>query len=261
MFLLKRIEFEYSEFPGSSYEEESVCNDDNTGIRSFPEKKNSGGPKLPVFGDKVGFQVIRYLDFWLITITFLVGVSTQSAVYSNMGTYLRSFGQEKNLVIFMLIYPIIGITTEIIGGVLSDKTQRKVSRVVYIVFVLLVQLVLLVCFIFIGDQTTFTFIYFPAVCIIKGLTFLHCSILPLEYFGSKHYGRNFGATLLGLGLTILMLMFFLGHMYDATIEVSGVLTCYGLQCFFVSTLVLCGFTTIALGASVLLFLRKPVLTA
>ena len=222
-------------------------------------------PKLvktdSVYGDVYGWEIMKLLDFWLLLVTFIIGCSTDKSMVTNLGTYLRSFGQEQHLHIVMATAPWITMVVKVTVGISSDLCRERIPRLAFLVGLLLVKVPLLFAFIVWGDHIALLYIVSYFLFISFGIFFVIGPTLVAEYFGVTYYGRNFGSFILVEGATVLLLQFTIGVFYDmkVTDDEEESHTCYGLKCFYASTGIICGLSVLILCTSIVLFSRRSVL--
>ena len=212
-----------------------------------------------VYGDVSGWEIMKLLDFWLLLVTFIIGSSTDKSMVTNLGTYLRSFGQEKHLHIVMTTAPWIAMVVKVTVGIASDLCREKIPRLAFLVTLLLFKVPLLFAFMLWGDNMVLLYILSYFLFISFGIFFVIGPTLVGEYFGVTYYGRNFGSFLLVEGASVLLLLFMIGVFYDGNVTDEESHTCYGLTCFYVSTGIICGLSIVILCTSILLFSRRSVL--
>ena len=121
---------------------------------------------------------------------------------TNLGTYLRSFGQEQHLHIVMATAPWITMVVKVTVGILSDLCRERIPRLAFLVGLLLVKVPLLFAFIVWGDHIALLYILTYFLFISFGIFFVIGPTLVAEYFGVTYYGRNFGSFILVEGATV-----------------------------------------------------------
>ena len=208
------------------------------------------------YGDVTGWEALKLLDFWLLMITFFVGSSCDKAFLTNTGMYLRSFRQEHHLHILMTAAPWCYLVTKVSVGIISDYYKKRIPRIVFLIVLVIIKIPLFFAFIFCGDNIIVMYVMTFILFISLGTFFLIPPILIAEYFGAKHYGLNYGTALLADGCLLLLLQFIIGLLYDMNVGEVATNTCYGLQCYYVSSGILCVLSIVTLITSVTLWVRE-----
>ena len=90
-------------------------------------------------------------------------------------------------------------------------------------------------FIFVADSIVFMYFVAYMSFVSNGIYFLIGPLLIAEYFGDRYFGINYGATYLADGCFTLLLQFILGLLYDLNVTDRASHTCYGLNCYYVSS--------------------------
>ena len=204
-----------------------------------------------------GWTIMKSTDFWLLMGAFIIGGSLSRVNHYNIGTYLRSFREEKHLNIITSVGPWLLITFKLFIGCVSDLYVEKVSRTIFLVICAVANAVLLSCFIFLADNIGLFYVTAFVAYISKGLYFLIAPVLIAEYFGVKYFGINYGAAFFADGCFTLLLQVILGIIYDANVSDVATHTCYGLHCYYVSSGILCALSMVTLVAVVVLHIRRP----
>ena len=210
------------------------------------------------YGDKHGFGIMGITDFWLLSLSFIISISTDKTFFMNIGTYLRSFDREEHLTLVTVSGPLVALAAKLFIGPVSDACRHKVCRIWFFIVPCVVKLIVLILFLFLGDNFGIMLLTSYISYFSLGSMFLLGPVLFGEYFGLKYYGRNFGTTVFATGVITLILHVLLGLLYDVQISTEDDdVTCKGLHCFFVSTLIIIVLTFCTLCTSLALWKRTP----
>ena len=209
------------------------------------------------YGDIHGFGMMSVLDFWLLSVSFIISIATDKTFFMNIGTYLRSFGQEQHLTLLTVTGPLAALVTKLVIGPISDACLHKVSRICFFIVPAIVKIIVLITFLFFGDHFSIMLLTSYTCYVTMGSMFVIGPILSGEYFGLQYYGRNFGTILFATGIFTVVLHVILGIVYDWHVNLSDEATCLGLDCFRISTITLTVLTGFVLCTSLLLWKRAP----
>ena len=221
---------------------------------------NKVNDRSSYYGDIHGFGMMNVLDFWLLSVSFIISIATDKTFFMNIGTYLRSFGQEQHLTLLTVTGPLVALVTKLVIGLISDACLHMVSRIWFFIVPAIVKVIILIIFLFFGDHLIIMFLTSYTCYVTLGSMFVIGPILSGEYFGLQYYGRNFGTILFATGIFTVVLHVILGIVYDWHVDLSrsgDEATCLGLDCFRASTITLTALTACILCTSLLLWKRTP----
>ena len=221
---------------------------------------NKVNDRSSYYGDVHGFNMMSVLDFWLLSVSFIISIATDKTFFMNIGTYLRSFGQEQHLTLLTVTGPLAALFTKLVIGPISDACLHMVSRIWFFIVPAIAKIIILIIFLFFGDHFSVMLLTSYTCYVTTGSMFAIGPILSGEYFGLQYYGRNFGTILFATGIFTVVLQVILGIVYDWHVNLSGSgdeATCLGLDCFRVSTITLTVLTAFILCTSLLLWKRTP----
>ena len=222
----------------------TISQDTSNIIQTGPESVNEA------------WKMIKMLDFWLFGVTFVLGCSVGTVVSGNIGTYLRSFRQEEQLHKIMTIAPWCYLTVKIIVGFISDLLIDKIPRVWFWVFFSISRVVVFSIFVFYAEEIIMMHIVAYFSFALMGVIFITGPVLAAESFGLQYFAVSFGSILLIQGFFMLLIQFIFGLLYDMNVTDEATHTCYGMQCFFVTSCLLCVLSIITAVTSVALCLRR-----
>ena len=212
--------------------------------------------KSPQSGSTRGWEILKMPDFSLFIVTFVFGCSVGNAVSGNIATYLRSFRLEEHLHVIMTIAPWFFLLAKVVGGTVSDLLIDKISRIWYWLIFTILAIIVYSLFIVYGENLIMMHIVAYFSFAFMGITLVICPVLTAEYFGVRYFSVNFGSIFLIQGCFTLLVQFVFGLLYDFKVTNVATHTCYGMQCFFVTSCLLCVLSIVTAITSVALCLRK-----
>ena len=200
--------------------------------------------------------MVKTLDFWLFGVTFVLGCSIGTVVSGNIGTYLRSFRHEEQLHKIMTIAPWFYLTVKTSFGIISDLLVDRIPRIWFWIVFSTASFIVYALFIFYAEKTVMVHIVAYFSFSLLGIVYISGPVLAAEYFGVIGFPVNFGIILLIQGWFTLLLQFIFGLLYDMNVTDVATHTCYGMQCFFVTSCLLCLLSMVTVTTSVTLCVRR-----
>ena len=190
---------------------------------------------------------------WLIALILLFSVDM--TMFGNVETYLRSLALENKTSLVAGIGTATAIVLEIGTGLISDRLVHRVDRIWFLVGLLVVQGICLMMFI--GECDQFWIILSVMIAIYTGQDLMNSfgSIITFEYFGTEHFGRNWGFITFLCGIVALPVQYGFGKMYDRESPGESQ-TCYGVECFRTSSTILTVLNHTSLLTVLVLWFRR-----
>ena len=178
----------------------------------------------------VGLDLMKIPAFHIVSWCFLLPVSMQLVVFTNITTMSASFSYDKLAITLPIWGPVAAFITGLASGFISDLTVKHMSRVFYAFVGNSLQALFFILSIFWGDTASiFTGLVIVAY-INNGFLFAIIPTLLSEYFGTHHFMRNWGAVTFINALLSLIIGVIVGALYQTT-ETNESTECYGLMCF------------------------------
>jgi len=198
----------------------STANQDST------EAENS-----ETWQEKYGFDLLKQPEFHILSWGFWLVGSTGISYQSNLTIMSASYGVSRVDSWLTVTCPLIAGISKFIIGFASDKTKScGYDRVIYIIVPSLVQFLLLTISAFHGDaESTFVTTTY-VIYVTNALFFVITPTLVSEYFGMKHFARNWGFMFLINALLSFVFLSVFGVLYDQAIEEGTGNDCFGLEC-------------------------------
>ena len=197
----------------------------------------------------VGLDLMKIPAFHLISWCFLLPVSLQLVVFTNITTMAASLGFDKLGIMLPIWGPVAAFIIGLTSGFISDLTVKHMSRVFYATVGNSLQTLFFILSIFWGDTPSI----FTGLVIVSyinnGFLFATIPTLSSEYFGTHHFMRNWGAETFTSAVLSFILGLVLGGFYQNAITNGGT-ECYGLICFetmFIIGSVLSAFSVLLCG--------------
>jgi len=234
-------------------EEETRLIDDEKKVDGKEESKEEENEEaVESWSDKLGLYLLSDLDFHLMLWGFVAGVSVQMMYISNVSTTCETLGLGIIDEAILPYAPIFGMAVTFITGFLSDVTLKYCPRQSYMAGAAAMQTILFaVSCVYAENETMFKL----TVLLVFGFNAIYYALagtIISDYFGMKHFKRNWGITMMIGSLVAFLLVTLYGTMMDMT-ERGG--SCYGLIClkniFRISTIL----SFISFGALVWLHRR------
>ena len=220
-------------------------------------------------------QVVKRLNFFFLSVQFVLMAISQTTFQSNINTYLRSFSIPQYNLLFTVLNTTLQATTKFLAGIVSDviaKNGKWPRTVVYLGPYAFQTLMFFIC-IFVGDNFSTLLLTTIACGISFGATWCQTPIILGELFGDQYMGSNYGwamvssavfskfqfkSRLLFIYFCLLLLGFLFTFGFSAAYEQAifqpGEIYCYGLQCFTWSFVMLAGASLVGFIATVFLTL-------
>ena len=181
--------------------------------------------------ERYGLDLLLLKDFYIITWAFLFAVSIQLTYIPNVTAFTASYSLTHLNYTLTIASPVCACLWKIVIGWISDRTDRYFPRLIYVTAMTFIQLILSLLNIFIGDNHIIFILTIVLVYMSNGC---FGSIIPTvmsEYFGVRHFCRNWGFAYFADSLLTSICMTVFGTFYDDAIEVTNSNYCYGLKCF------------------------------
>ncbi|KAJ8320811.1 hypothetical protein KUTeg_002398 [Tegillarca granosa] len=193
------------------------------------ESKPEALPEVPK--DITGTKLVRRFDFHYIFWVVLWCAGIQQSFQYNIGTYLKSFNEEKYTTLFTTISPISSVLSKFVAGFLSDLLIKRVPRVTVLMTFNIVQTITLVFAIFYSNILAVLLLNLLTLGIANGALWCLSPTMISEFYGMKHFGVNWGVILLGNAIGVFAVQQVFGWIYDSSITTPDTTTCIGAHCF------------------------------
>ncbi|KAL8600140.1 hypothetical protein ACOMHN_060092 [Nucella lapillus] len=190
--------------------------------------------------DVTGLELFRNFDFHFLMWPYIFCASLQLTFQANITTFLASNGLQRYNTQLTTLSFVSGTVAKFFIGFVSDLTVHRVPRAAIILLTTALQTGVLVLCVFKADTYTVLFIATLGVGIPNGATWCLTPVMTSEFFGTRYFGRNWGAMMIGVAFMGLGLQKMFGALYDAEITVPGSTDCLGLKCFQWTFVVLAG---------------------
>ena len=180
--------------------------------------------------DKLGISQFVLSSFQLITWAFFFGASVQFMYLINIGTYIHSYKMPGFGSYMTIVSPICGAVFTFASGVVSDRTITCTSRITYVLFGTGIQTLFFFLSINWGDNY---YIFIITSLVVYSNNGIYWSIVPAlvsEYFGIKHFTRNWGLLIMCNAFLSLGTCGAFAAFYDAK-SIKNSSGCLGLPCF------------------------------
>jgi MFS family permease len=223
-----------------------------------------------------GIQLLKQIDFWLYFVSFSIMTGCGTIVTNNLGSLLTSLQvPDGNQTIYITLLSVSNFSGTVLFGITSDWMasvfQRKISVLqainspsrfapafllarTAIFFYMNLVMMIAMCF-FIPSTPT---LLFPGVLLVGlslGGLWSSVAAIMIEFFGPKHFGKNFtilevapsvSSLVLGTGLA--------GGIYQHYAKGSN--DCYGVECFQYTWVGCLGLGGISTGLAFALWMRE-----
>merc|ERR1712168_903375 len=190
---------------------------------------HSGEEATNQFGMNVFFTGSYQLMLWSFAFTWSVAF----AVIFSVKTFVLSLEIDFSLFTLDTIGALLMLVSNLVMPALSDLLlERIIPRTIW-------------CLIFVTMQTVFTFfsvwygsmlsIFITYILVMFLSNATNMSIIPAiinDFFGAKHFSRNYGFIFMLGGLFNLAVNIMIGSFYDLELGEDG-RHCYGLKCFII----------------------------
>lgn len=201
-------------------------------VTFVPEKEL----KEESLADRIGWPLLAVLEFDLMTWGFICTCSIQLLYITNVTIYSASYSLKGMGGIMSIAGPVFGMIISFLSGWVSDYSVRHVTRLIYVVISVLAQTLFFLVSIWYGHDIV---VYIGTTLVVYASNGTLFSIIPAlvsEYFGTRHFVRNWGTMLminavLSLGMGEVFAMFYEQGLQRERDE------CKGLRCFWVSYLI------------------------
>jgi len=209
-------------------EEKNLLEVEKSEKSAEPEREPHDGSEKEGWLDALGLWLLCDLDFHLIVWGFMLGVSVQVMYISNVA----SIGKVLDLGMIdekILPYaPLFGMAVSFTVGILSDLTLHKCPRESYIAVAGGLQTLLFgVSTVYAENQA----IFIATVLLIFGFNATYFGLTGTilgDYFGMKHFKRNWGIAMMCSSLVAFLLTTAYGTLLDAAATPDG--ECIGIEC-------------------------------
>ena len=180
--------------------------------------------------ERYGINMLCVVDYQMILWGFTLAVSIQLTIVSNVTVMGDSYGFTDYNGLLTVAGPLLTCVTKIFMGWISDRTKHCCPRMTYVLFMTILQTVVNFASIFAGNQLQLfmceIFVTFMAI----GTIFAVVPTVVSEYFGMRHFSRDYGLMLLTGALFSLITSELFGVFYEAQSQLDNSNDCF-LRCF------------------------------
>ena len=181
--------------------------------------------------DKIGWTHFRKLEFQLLMWGFLLSGSIKLMYLPNITIMAKAYGCMDMGDLLAMIGPICAMAAAAAVGPLSDCTRNILPRSTYLVLGAISQTIIFLVSYFYGNNiyvftTTTVLVY-----IDLGILFSTTINVIGEYFGMRHFARNWGLLTMLSALLALLTCAIFAIFYEVAILQQLITQCYGLKCF------------------------------
>lgn len=182
------------------------------------------------FSDRYGFNLLWNPEFHLVTWGFLLGGCIQLSYIPNVTAMSNSYHLSYLDNVLTVASPVCACLVKFLAGSLSDKSKSCCPRLTYAVVMVLAQFILLTASIFHGDNETLFVTTTIFMYMVNGTYWAIIPTVLSEYFGMRHFCRNWGFEFFANALLMFVVLAAVGNMYENNITTDST-DCYGLVCY------------------------------
>lgn len=209
-------------------EEETRLIDDENKLESKEEaKEEEKDVAAESWADKLGLYLLCDLDFHLILWGFVCGAGVQMMYISNVSSTCQTLGLGIIDEAILPYAPILGMAVNFFVGFMSDFTLKYCPRQSYMTVAAGLQTILFAVSALYADSAA---MFKTTVLLVFGFNAIYYALagtIISDYFGLKHFKRNWGITLMMGSLVAFVLSTLYGIMMDMTENGEE---CLGLIC-------------------------------
>ena len=191
-----------------------------------PEPK----PKLSP-AERYGLDMLYMADFHILILAFLSAASIQLTYIPNLTTFTASYDLTHYNHALTVAGPVCACVWKFLVASISDHTKKYFPRLMYVIVMTFIQLILSLLNIFIGDNNILFILTMILVYMSNGCFWSIIPTVVSEYFGVRHFSRNWGFAVLVNSLLMFISLAAFGAFYNDATQVTNSNNCYGLKCF------------------------------
>ena len=187
-------------------------------------------PQLSM-AERYGLDMLYLADFHILTWAFLFAASIQLTYIPNVTAFTASYGLTHYNYALTVASPVCACVWKFFTGWISDHTKKYFPRLMYVILMTFMQLLLSLLSIFFGDNDILFIMTIVLVYMSNGCFWSIIPTIISEYFGMRHFSRNWGFEFFANSLLMFISLAIFGAFYEDAIQINNSSDCYRLKCF------------------------------
>jgi len=183
--------------------------------------------------DVTGWRLLKHPEFILLWIAFMCVTGPGLTGLNNAGSLLRSNQSEIPTVVIVCVLAAANTIGRAFTGFLSDYVLHRFRRVNFLLITVLLIMIAALLFAFIPSSGVVLF-GVALTGLAYGATFTIVHLITSEWFGTRHFGQNYGWISLAVAAGSFSLNAAVGSLYDQQAALQHndpPNVCYGAICF------------------------------
>lgn len=181
--------------------------------------------------DVTGVKLLKNFNFHFLFWATVFCLGFQLTFGTNITTFLKSYDLEEYSSLLTIIFTIFTVLAKFFIGALSDALLRKVPRIALLFGLNILQTITMIICIFFSNHLPVIIIALLVTALSSGALWCLTPTIFSEYYGTKHFSRNWSMVIFGNAASGFILLRIFGWIYDSSISYVGQTVCFGLKCF------------------------------
>ncbi|XP_013402502.1 probable transporter mch1 [Lingula anatina] len=200
---------------------------------------NDSREAVTMASEKTFPAILKDWDFHFILWVFMFCTTLQFMVVNNITVIVKAANFASQAAIFPVLSPVVTTLTKFTMGVVSDALIAKISRDSMLLVIIVIQTVTLIVCCVIPEEFASLVALTLSAAVANGTIYCLTPLLLVEHFGLKHFGVNWGFTMMFSSFATVGVQKGFGKLYDyyGYTAKTGETLCYGSKCFQLSLII------------------------
>jgi len=196
-------------------------------------------------------QTITSINFWLLFVSFVIGVGAGGTVFATIGQLSKSLGQV-DATTFVILQAIFNALSRVFMGFFSDLLAKRLSRPGFLAGVMLLYVATHILLSFSDLKLLIAGVIMTGFC--YGSIYVLVPVMVNELFGGINWGTNYSIVGCGPAVGNYLFVRMQAAIYQAHAP-AGSIECTGIQCFQMTFWIIAGLCLFSSALASVLWFR------